>query len=102
MSQESKIEWTDATWNPATGCTKISPGCAHCYIDRTPPFRMAGRKWVKGKIPVELHPDRLDKPLHWKKPKMIFVNSLSDLFHEDIPDSFIDKVFAVMALANDR
>jgi protein gp37 len=96
---KTSIEWTDATWNPTTGCTKVSPGCLHCYIDRTPPFRMAGRKFVKGKIPIELHENRLDAPLKWKKPRMIFVNSLSDLFHEDIPDEFIDKVFAAMALA---
>jgi hypothetical protein len=58
MSSESSIEWTDATWNPTTGCTKISPGCANCYIERTPPFRMAGRKFKNGKIPLELHADR--------------------------------------------
>ena len=98
MSETSNIEWTDATWNPSTGCTKISPGCAHCYIETTPPFRMEGRKFVKGQIPLRLHRDRLDKPLHWRKPKRVFVNSLSDLFHEDVPDEFIDRVFAVMAL----
>jgi protein gp37 len=94
----SHMQWTDETWNPTTGCTKISPGCAHCYIETTPPFRMAGRKFVKGHIPLLLHADRLDKPLHWKKPRRVFVNSLSDLFHEDVPDEFIDRVFAVMAL----
>lgn len=98
MSDGSQIEWTDATWNPATGCTKISPGCAHCYIDRTPAFRIAGRKFVKGHIPLQLHPDRLDKPLHWRRPRMVFVNSLSDLFHKDVPFDFVDRVFAVMAL----
>jgi protein gp37 len=95
----SKIQWTDETWNPTTGCTKISPGCLNCYIERTPPMRMAGRKFVKGKIPLELHEDRLDKPLQWKKPRRIFVNSMSDLFHEDIPDAFIRRVFAVVSLA---
>src|SRR5947209_1267587 len=100
MSESSNIEWTDATWNVVTGCTKISPGCAHCYIDRTPPFRMAGRKFEKGHIPLILHEDRLEKPLHWKKPRRIFVNSLSDLFHKDVPNDFISRVFAVMALAN--
>lgn len=95
----SKIQWTDETWNPTTGCTKISPGCAHCYIETTPPFRMEGRKFVKGHIPLRLHADRLDKPLHWRKPRRVFVNSLSDLFHDDVPDEFIDRVFAVMALS---
>jgi protein gp37 len=95
----SHIQWTDETWNPTTGCTKISPGCAHCYIETTPPFRMAGRKFVKGHIPLRLHADRLDKPLHWRKPRRVFVNSLSDLFHEDVPDYFIEQVFMVMALA---
>jgi protein gp37 len=97
MSQESSIEWTDATWNPTTGCTKISPGCANCYIERTPPFRMAGRKFENGKIPLVLHEDRLDTPLGWKKPKMVFVNSLSDLFHKDVPLRLIAKVMGVVA-----
>ena len=95
----SAIEWTDETWNPVTGCTKVSPACAHCYIERTPPFRMAGRKFVKGAIPVVLHPERLTVPLRWKSPKRVFVNSLSDLFHEDVPFEFVDRVFAVMALS---
>ena len=98
MADSSNIEWTDATWNPTTGCTKISPGCKNCYIESTPPFRMAGRKFVNGKIPLEFHDDRLNKPLHWKKPRRVFVNSLSDLFHDDVPDSFIDLVFARMIL----
>lgn len=96
MSDHSKIEWTDATWNPTTGCTRVSEGCRHCYIERTPPFRIAGRKFVNGSTGVQLHPERLDQPLHWKKPRRIFVNSLSDLFHEDVPYQFIDKVFGVM------
>lgn len=99
MSDKSAIEWTDATWNPTTGCTKVSPACANCYIERTPPFRVRGRKFVNGHIPVELHPDRLDTPLRRKKPTVYFVNSLSDLFHEDIPDAFIERVFATMAMA---
>jgi len=99
MSELSAIEWTDATWNPVTGCTKVSPGCAHCYIERTPPFRMAGRRFVKGAIPVLLHPDRLDAPLRWRKPRRVFVCSLADLFHDGVPDAFIDRVFATMALA---
>jgi protein gp37 len=95
----TKIEWAEETWNPTTGCTKVSPGCAHCYIERTPPMRMAGRKFSKGAIPIELHPERIDKPLHWRQPRRVFVNSMSDLFHEDIPDSFITAVFGVMAAA---
>src|SRR6185437_11495179 len=99
VSDKSHIEWTDATWNPATGCTKISPGCAHCYIERTPPFRVNHRRFdAKGPIPIHLHPERLTQPLHWKRPRRVFVNSLSDLFHEGIHDDFIDQVFAVMAL----
>lgn len=98
MSDKTEIQWTEATWNVATGCTKCSPGCANCYIERTPPFRMHGRKFVRGTTGIVLHQDRLSIPLHWNKPKRIFVNSLSDLFHDDIPDDFIDQIFAVMAL----
>jgi protein gp37 len=98
MSDKSAIEWTDATWNPTTGCTKVSPGCARCYIERTPAFRIKGRRFVSGDIPLELHKDRLEQPLHWRTPRRVFVNSLSDLFHESVPDAFIDRVFAVMAL----
>jgi protein gp37 len=97
LSDKSAIQWTDATWNPTTGCTKISPGCANCYIERTPAFRIAGRKFVKGWIPLQIHRDRLDQPLHWRRPRRVFVNSLSDLFHADVPDAFIDQVFGVMA-----
>lgn len=100
MADKTEIQWTDATWNPTTGCTKVSPGCANCYIERTPPFRIAGRKFDgKGHIPLVLNESRLDAPLRRRKPTKYFVNSLSDLFHEDVPDAFIDKVFAVMALA---
>lgn len=100
MSTTTGIEWTDATWNPVTGCTKVSPGCAHCYIERTPAFRIAGRRFVKGAIPLVLHRDRLDQPLHWRKPRRVFVNSLSDLFHDDIPDAFIANVFETMTRAS--
>jgi protein gp37 len=100
MSDKSAIEWTDATWNPTTGCTKVSPGCANCYIESTTPFRVQGRKFVSGHIPMKLHEGRLEQPLRWKKPKRVFVNSLSDLFHDEVPDSFIDQVFAVMAAAH--
>ena len=92
----TQIQWTDETWNPTTGCTRVSEGCRHCYIERTPAFRMAGRKFVNGTTGVLLHPDRLDAPLHWKKPRRVFVNSLSDLFHEDIPNEFIEQVFGIM------
>jgi protein gp37 len=98
MSDGSAIQWTDATWNPTTGCTKVSPGCAHCYIDTTPPFRIAGRKFVNGATDLQLHEYRLDQPLHWQKPRRVFVNSLSDLFHQEMPEAFLDRVFAVMAL----
>lgn len=94
----TKIEWADDTWNPTTGCTKVSPGCAHCYIERQPPMRVAGRKFVRGNIPIVLHPDRLDKPLRRRKPTRYFVNSMSDLFHEEVPDEFIVTVFAVMSV----
>ncbi len=115
---KTKIQWTDAVWNPVTGCTKVSPGCAHCYAET-----VAGRFWAtqyplvdretvkKGGIlsdidvgprkftDVRCHPDRLEEPLKWRKPRRVFVNSMSDLFHEDVPAGFIDRVFAVMALA---
>ena len=103
----TKIEWTDATWNPVTGCSKVSPGCAHCYAEAVTQ-RYAGRPgWPADFKPwtpdnaaanVVLHPERLDAPLHWRKPRRVFVNSMSDLFHEQVPDEFIDRVFAVMAL----
>ena len=99
MGDQSKIEWTDATWNPVTGCTRVSEGCRSCYIERTPAFRIAGRKFAHGTTGVQLHPDRLDQPLKWKKPRRIFVNSLSDLFHEDVPQEFIVSVYASMIAA---
>jgi protein gp37 len=100
VSSNSAIEWTDATWNPVTGCTKVSPGCAHCYIERTPSFRIARRRFEKGVIPVELHENRLEQPLHWRKPRRVFVNSLSDLFHDDVSDTFIAHVFETMRAAH--
>lgn len=104
MSDNSKIEWTDLTWNFITGCTKISDGCLNCYIERTPPFRMQGRRFDKpgigGATGVKLHSDRLHWPItKWRKPSLIFVNSLADIFHEDVPDQFIAEAFAVMAMA---
>lgn len=100
MGEKTGIEWTDATWNPVTGCTKVSPGCANCYIERTPPFRIGHRKFdEKGTTGVQLHPDRLEQPLRWRKPRRVFVNSLSDLFHDAIPFEYIDKVFRTMQMA---
>jgi len=99
---KSKIEWTDAVWNPTTGCSKVSAGCANCYAERewrrlagNPMTAYFGRKFND----VACHPERLEQPLRWKKPRKIFVNSMSDLFHESVPDKFIAKVFAIMDLA---
>ncbi len=99
MAQTSSIEWCQATLNPWTGCTKVDPACAHCYIENTPPFRIAGRKFVRGHIPLVFHMGRLDAMVRRRKPTLYFVNSLSDLFHEDASDDQIAQVFAAMALA---
>lgn len=96
---KSPIEWTDATWNPVTGCTEVSPGCDHCYA-RTFAERWRGtpgHPYEQG-FDLKLWPDRLDKPVSWKTPRRIFVNSMSDLFHKDVPDDFIVDVFATMAI----
>lgn len=100
MSDNSKIEWTDATWNPVTGCTKISPGCKHCYAE-TFAERFRGVKdhpYEQG-FDLKLWPERLSTPFGWKRPRMIFVNSMSDLFHKDVPFEYIQRVFATMAEA---
>ncbi len=96
----SKIAWTDKTWNSVTGCTKVSAGCANCYAERMHRrlAAMGQEKYAQPFSKVVVHPDSLDKPLHWRKPRTIFVNSMSDLFHPDVPFEFIDQVFAVMAL----
>lgn len=102
MSDKTGIEWTDATWNPVTGCAKVSAGCKHCYVLRDWPRVSANPKTVyygREFTDVRCHQERLDQPLRWQKPRMIFVNSMSDLFHESVPDAFIDQVFAVMALS---
>ena len=102
MSDKSAIEWTDSTWNPVTGCSKVSPGCAHCYAERLSlRFRTSALPWTPANATanVVLHPDRLDIPLSWRRPRMVFVNSMSDLFHELVPDEFIDRVFETMSLA---
>src|SRR5215471_122083 len=98
MSELSKIEWTEATWNPVRGCTKISPGCTHCYAETfAERFRgVAGHPYEQG-FDVRLIPEKLSAPLQWRKPKMIFVNSMSDLFHEDVPDEYILKVAETMS-----
>lgn len=94
MGMGSAIEWTDATWNPVTGCTKISPGCKHCYAER-----LTERFSLQKFTDVTLHPDRLELPLRWHGRRLIFVNSMSDLFHEAVPGDFIDRVFGVMSQA---
>ena len=101
MSDNSKIEWTDATWNPVRGCTKISPGCKLCYAERLSQRlnRMGVKKYENG-FQLTLHESVLDLPLTWKQPRLIFVNSMSDLFHEQIPDRFIQRVFAIMREAS--
>ena len=97
---KSKIEWTDETWNPVTGCSKVSAGCKYCYAERQWPRLSAPGQPYEGRkfTGVQCHPERLEQPLHWRKPRMVFNTSMSDLFHRDVPTDFIDKVFAVMAL----
>lgn len=101
MSDHSDIEWTDATWNPVRGCTKVSAGCAHCYAERfAERFRgVKGHAFEQG-FDLRLVPEKLAEPLRWKKPKRIFVNSMSDLFHQDVPDDYILKVLRVMQAAS--
>ena len=95
MSDKSSIEWTDATWNPVTGCTKVSPGCAHCYAE-TIAERFRGTPAFPNGFDVQLREHKLDLPKRWRKPRRIFVNSMSDLFHEDIPDEYIERVYQSM------
>ncbi len=99
MSDKTKIAWTEATWNPVSGCSKVSEGCRFCYAERdwprlsaNPKSRYAGRRFTD----VRCHEEMLDQPLRWKRPRKIFVNSMSDLFHPEVPDEFIDRVFATM------
>ena len=99
LALKSAIEWTDATWNPVTGCTKVSPGCAHCYAETITLRFKRGGPFLPGQTTIRLHPDRLRLPLSWKTPRRIFVNSMSDLFHEEVPSSFIKQVFEVMGQA---
>jgi protein gp37 len=98
---QSTIEWTDATWNPVTGCTKISPGCKHCYAERMANrLKLMGQTNYRNGFEITLQPHMLELPLKWKRPKRIFVNSMSDLFHVDVPFSYIKEVFAVMRQAH--
>lgn len=99
MSQNSSIEWTDATWNPVRGCVKVSPGCANCYAETfAERFRgVKGHPYEQG-FDLRLVPDKLTEPLSWKKPRRVFVNSMSDLFQDGVSDEYIDQVFAVMAV----
>jgi protein gp37 len=101
MGDKSAIAWTDATWNPVTGCTKISAGCDNCYAARfAERWRGTSGHPFEAGFDLTLRPDRLEQPLRWKKPRRIFVNSMSDLFHKDVPASFVDQVFDVMWRAN--
>jgi protein gp37 len=101
MAQASTIEWTEATWNPVTGCTKISPGCKFCYAERMAHRLQAmGQLRYRNAFQLTLQPDAIDTPLKWKKPRVIFVNSMSDLFHKDVPVEYIKRCFDVMQEAS--
>lgn len=101
MAQQSSIEWTEATWNPVTGCTKISPGCKFCYAERMARrLKAMGQDRYRNGFEVTLQDDLVELPLHWKSPRIIFVNSMSDLFHQAIPLEFIQKCFRTMAQAS--
>ena len=101
MSEKSTIEWTDSTWNPVTGCTKVSPGCKHCYAEIfAERWRgIPGHPYEQG-FDLQLWPDRLELPLTWKKPRTVFVNSMSDLFHTEVPLPYIQRVFRTMEKAS--
>ena len=101
MAMNSQIEWTESTWNPVTGCTKISEGCANCYAERMAKrLHAMGRANYTNGFNVTMHPHVLAHPLKWKKPQMVFVNSMSDLFHDDVPLEFIQQIFDVMTRAS--
>ena len=101
MSTHSSIEWTESTWNPVTGCTKVSPGCKHCYAERMAMrLKAMGQPKYANGFKLALHEDTLEQPLDWRKPNIIFVNSMSDLFHKDVPLPFIHKVFDIMHRAS--
>ncbi len=97
---KSKIEWTESTWNPVTGCSKVSPGCKNCYAERMAHrLHAMGQENYRNRFKPTCHPHLVEAPLSWKKSKMVFVNSMSDLFHEDIPGKFIHDIFNTMSLA---
>src|SRR5262245_28501947 len=100
MGDHTAIEWADATWNPVTGCDKVSPGCKFCYAERLAVRlqRMGNPRYTRG-FAVTLHPDQLDLPLRWRAPRRVFVNSMSDLFHDAVPLDYVDRVFDVMRRA---
>jgi protein gp37 len=101
MANSSHIEWTDATWNPVTGCTKISPGCKFCYAERmSKRLKAMGQSNYRNGFKLTLQPQMLEHPLHWRQPRRVFVNSMSDLFHLDVPLAYIRRVFHVMARAH--
>jgi protein gp37 len=101
MANNSAIEWTEATWNPSTGCDALSPGCENCYAERLAlRLKAMGQKKYSNGFQLTLHPETLDLPLRWKKPQMIFVNSMSDLFHHQVPLDYIQRVFDTMRAAS--
>jgi protein gp37 len=102
MGERSRIEWTEATWNPVTGCSKVSPGCAHCYAETLSlRFGSSRKPWTpaNARENVVLHPERLEHPLRWRRPRVVFVNSMSDLFHELVPADFAERIYATIAAA---
>src|SRR4030042_7123966 len=101
MAARSRIEWTESTWNPLTGCTKLSPGCKNCYAERMAlRLRAMGSPNYRNGFRLTIHERLLQLPLRWSKPQMIFVNSMSDIFHKDVPEGFIQAMFAVMRTAH--
>ena len=101
MAQNSHIEWTDSTWNPVTGCDKVSPGCKHCYAERMANrLKAMGQYRYRNNFKLTLQEDLIEAPISWKKPRVIFVNSMSDLFHENVPFKYIERVFVTMIKAN--
>ncbi len=97
MASRSKIEWTEMTWNPVTGCTKVSAGCKHCYAERmSRRLKLMGNKRYRNGFKLTLHEDLLDAPRKWRSPRMIFVNSMSDIFHQNVPTGFIEQAFKTM------
>jgi protein gp37 len=101
MATRSSIEWTESTWNPVTGCSKVSPGCKHCYAERMAlRLQAMGQPRYRDGFAVTLQADALSEPLSWRKPRVVFVNSMSDLFHRDVPTAFIQRVFQTMEQAS--